>query len=811
MAKKDVYICHSKKDVPFVKGLCSVLDEQGISYCTSHLEGGEKDPSQNVADINNSRVIVFIATHNSYRSPFAVKELVYAFNNIPTQNIVVYQADDAKLPENISFTTNKNNIISSDHHLVSSKLIQKICDLLSREMHSFDEYELDETEVKDNDWLEVFFMFVYPIIGIAFSIWMGWQQHSVILGISVFIAAVCIFFAYMLSTAENFFFKTPIGKFVSVCRYFLSLSMILMIPVSTWLGIRSESWMYGLLWLCGSWAVIIALLLIVGKTESSIVIGKAPLSNRKNSNSQKDIFLCYDNCDEAIVNRIKTELNRNGVSFISDNEMQVEEAVDNSYAFLYIGSRNSYGNERCNQELSYGFNHRRPILAYAIDQTEMPEDKKLTFSNSNVRTITSHPIETTLMSDLKEIVKETRSQQYVKIERSFWHILVMVMSNITVLGIAIAVAYVMRSVSLIIAFLICLLSVASTLMEAAGKREEITAQVPKEIVVIEVLMTFSTIILPTLLWWCFSPGTWTAALLIFFLLAFYGVIWDLTEELTKQNPVGVLSPNQVDSYFDVFISYSRKNTSDADEICELLAHEKLSYFIDRQGIHGGSEFPTVLADAINNCGIFICLMSEDSVVSKFCQQELQYAVDKKLDNDIIIVFKDNEFKEFLYRIIENYEKLTQKIKGFPQICKENQWRSDLMDCLRERLPETKQYKNHQAQTSGHSMVGLLRKMVKDNATKYPIATVAIVLMALSAVLGLYFHSWTVALGVYSLISPLPLYYITRNFEKTFLESGILILISIWIGLITHSVWAGVITGFAIALIVTLSSHNKNIS
>ena len=132
-----------------------------------------------------------------------------------------------------------------------------------------------------------------------------------------------------------------------------------------------------------------------------------------------------------------------------------------------------------------------------------------------------------------------------------------------------------------------------------------------------------------------------------------------------------------------------------------------------------------------------------------------------------------------------------------------------MDCLRERLPETKQYKNHQAQTSGHSMVGLLRKMVKDNAVKYPIATVAIVLMALSAVLGLCFHSWTVALGVYSLISPLPLYYITRNLENTFLESGLFILLSIWIGLITHSVWAGIITGFAITLIVTLSSHKSD--
>ena len=403
----------------------------------------------------------------------------------------------------------------------------------------------------------------------------------------------------------------------------------------------------GLLWLGGSWALLIALLVLIYKAESSIAIGRSVLSNHKRSKNQKDIFLCYDNCDEAVVFRIKAELKRNGISFVTSSDMLLEDAVNNSYAFLYIGSKSCYSNDRCNKELSHGFNHRRPILAYAIDQTEMPEDKKLAFSNSNVRTIVTHPIETTLMSDLKEIIKEARNQHRLKIDNSFWRSFLLVVSNIVVLGVAIIAGYMMKSISLFIAIVVCLSAVATIIIDASEQRRKITEQVPREIVIIEVLMTLSTIVLPILVWLWLSPSTWFAALLIFLLLAVYGVIMDLTEELTKQNPVGVLSPNQVVSYFDIFISYSRKNTSDADEICELLAHEKLSYFIDRQGIPGGSEFPTVLADAINNCGIFICLMSEDSVVSKFCQQELQYAVDKKLDNDIIIVFKDNEFKEFL--------------------------------------------------------------------------------------------------------------------------------------------------------------------
>ena len=39
--------------------------------------------------------------------------------------------------------------------------------------------------------------------------------------------------------------------------------------------------------------------------------------------------------------------------------------------------------------------------------------------------------------------------------------------------------------------------------------------------------------------------------------------------------------------YDVFISYSRKDTEVADKICSALDRAGLSYFIDRQGIGGG--------------------------------------------------------------------------------------------------------------------------------------------------------------------------------------------------------------------------------
>ena len=48
---------------------------------------------------------------------------------------------------------------------------------------------------------------------------------------------------------------------------------------------------------------------------------------------------------------------------------------------------------------------------------------------------------------------------------------------------------------------------------------------------------------------------------------------------------------------DVFISYSRKDMAVADRICAAFDKAGISYFIDRQGIGGGMEFPREIGRA----------------------------------------------------------------------------------------------------------------------------------------------------------------------------------------------------------------------
>lgn len=91
----------------------------------------------------------------------------------------------------------------------------------------------------------------------------------------------------------------------------------------------------------------------------------------------------------------------------------------------------------------------------------------------------------------------------------------------------------------------------------------------------------------------------------------------------------------MDQKYDVFISYSRKDTEIADRICSALQSNGITYFIDRQGIGGGMEFPVVLAQAIRNSQLFLFLASKNSYSSKFTINEITYAFNKKERNQIL--------------------------------------------------------------------------------------------------------------------------------------------------------------------------------
>lgn len=114
--------------------------------------------------------------------------------------------------------------------------------------------------------------------------------------------------------------------------------------------------------------------------------------------------------------------------------------------------------------------------------------------------------------------------------------------------------------------------------------------------------------------------------------------------------------------YDVFISYSRKDSVIANNIINVFDKEGITYFIDKQGIGGGMEFPAVIARAIKESRIFLFLASKNSYTSKFTQSEIVYAFNKKQKQDIIPYIIDGsslpEELEFTFSAI-NWRRLEE--------------------------------------------------------------------------------------------------------------------------------------------------------
>ena len=96
----------------------------------------------------------------------------------------------------------------------------------------------------------------------------------------------------------------------------------------------------------------------------------------------------------------------------------------------------------------------------------------------------------------------------------------------------------------------------------------------------------------------------------------------------KLTPEQEQHPEATEAY-DVFISYSRKDSEVANQIYNALSGAGIKCFIDLEGISGGADFPNVLADAIMGAKVLLFVASKNSYVSEFTRKELTFAVNNK--------------------------------------------------------------------------------------------------------------------------------------------------------------------------------------
>ena len=60
---------------------------------------------------------------------------------------------------------------------------------------------------------------------------------------------------------------------------------------------------------------------------------------------------------------------------------------------------------------------------------------------------------------------------------------------------------------------------------------------------------------------------------------------------------------------DIFISYSRKDSEQAEQLAELLASAGLSCWIDKAGIDLATSWSKEIVQAIDQCQAFVVLLS----------------------------------------------------------------------------------------------------------------------------------------------------------------------------------------------------------
>ena len=86
--------------------------------------------------ILNCKLMLFLASKNSYNSKFTNSEVTFAFNKKPAGSIIPYIIDDSTLPPSLEFTFSSINIRTIQEHPIETTLINDICLLLNKKVIS---------------------------------------------------------------------------------------------------------------------------------------------------------------------------------------------------------------------------------------------------------------------------------------------------------------------------------------------------------------------------------------------------------------------------------------------------------------------------------------------------------------------------------------------------------------------------------------------------------------------------------------------------------------------------------------------------
>lgn len=78
--------------------------------------------------------------------------------------------------------------------------------------------------------------------------------------------------------------------------------------------------------------------------------------------------------------------------------------------------------------------------------------------------------------------------------------------------------------------------------------------------------------------------------------------------------------------YDVFVSYSRRDSDIVEKVIKELTRHNISVWIDKDGVESGDAFKSVIVKAIKNANVFLFFSSKSSNESPWTVKEVNTAV-----------------------------------------------------------------------------------------------------------------------------------------------------------------------------------------
>ena len=92
--------------------------------------------------------------------------------------------------------------------------------------------------------------------------------------------------------------------------------------------------------------------------------------------------------------------------------------------------------------------------------------------------------------------------------------------------------------------------------------------------------------------------------------------------------------DEIDFKYDVFVTYSRKDSRWVDgELLRLLRENQVKYCVDHEHFELGKVFVQSMVDSVYQSRKVLAVWSENYASSKYCKQELDYAIQRSFQNN----------------------------------------------------------------------------------------------------------------------------------------------------------------------------------